>query len=211
MITKKDMKYIKELLEKEYPRILKDINYDPSMKEIGHSFAQAWENKLTEYLLNLSTDFTSPDDIENSKDGSKKKERPRAMPDIVYKGNYINIKFGHNKKGQPNICAMSKLYLQLHEDTIDSYYLLVFDAYDSSIHFFDVYDYLDYVSFNYGPGQTMLKEVAFKKAYKFNQTSGLTKKEKLKRLHEMQLVALENQIKTMKKKQEMYNRILDEY
>ena len=203
MITKKDMIYIKELLEKEYPKILKDINFDSSIKEIGHSFAGPWEDKLVNYLLNSSAHFTPAEDIEDAP--------IRGMADIVFKGNYINLKFGYNKKGQPNVCAMSKLLEFLHDDTIDSYYLLVFDAYDSSIHFFDVYDYLDYVAFNYGPGQVMLKEVKFKKAYKFNETSGLTKRDKIKKLHEMTKVAEAKKKESIDKKQKVYDEIMNEY
>ena len=106
---------------------------------------------------------------------------------------------------------MSKLLEFLHDDTIDSYYLLVFDAYDSSIHFFDVYDYLDYVAFNYGPGQVMLKEVKFKKAYKFNETSGLTKRDKIKKLHEMTKVAEAKKKESIDKKQKVYDEIMNEY
>ncbi len=71
---------------------------------------------------------------------------------------------------------MQRLFRYLHEDTIDSYYILSVDADGPLYQFFDVYDYLDYTNFNYGTGQLMLCESRMKRVYKFNDEFSLTKK-----------------------------------
>ena len=74
---------------------------------------------------------------------------------------------------------MKRLFHYLHDDLIDSYYILSVDANGPVYQFFDVYDYLDYTNFNYGTGQLMLCENKMKQVYKFNDEFLLTKTEKI--------------------------------
>ena len=52
MISKKDKIYILNLVKKHTPEILKVINFDPSVKEVGLSFGDRYEDELVSRLLN---------------------------------------------------------------------------------------------------------------------------------------------------------------
>jgi hypothetical protein len=165
MILFEDKKYIMKLVEELTPNILKEINFNPSIKEPGHSFHGPFEAKLVEKLIAADPNFTKPEEI-------------RSSEDIKYKGNYINIKFGYKKRGHPNLCAGNKLFDYLHgiggkskNIKIDSYYVFSVDAYGPMYMFYNVYDYLDFDCFSYdaGPGQFMIKENKIKEIYEFNK------------------------------------------
>lgn len=198
MITHQEKMYILDFTKKVSSKILEDINFDPSVKEVGHSFGDRFEDELVKSFIEYDSDFTEP-------------TTDRSMDDIKYKDNYINIKFGYKKNGQPNICSMQKLFKYLHEGKIDSYYILSFDAYDSSIHFFDVYDYLEYTNFNYGTGQLMLKEKQFKRIYNFNESFDLTKNDKIIKMGNMMKEELDRHIKLKTYQQNKIDRIVNEY
>ena len=198
MITSEDKIYIMELVKKLTPDILKEINFNPNVKEVGHSFGDRYEDELVKKLLALDNNFTEPTET-------------RSSDDLKYKGNYINIKFGYKKNGQPNICSMQRLFRYLHEDTIDSYYILSVDADGPLYQFFDVYDYLDYTNFNYGTGQLMLCESKMKKVYKFNDEFSLTKKDKIIVMGVMMDVECDRHIESKKKQQANIRSIINEY
>ena len=82
MITSDAKVYIIELVMKLTPDILKEIGFDPSVKEVGHSFGDRYEDVLVGILLDMDDDFTEPTET-------------RSSDDLKYKGNYINIKFGY--------------------------------------------------------------------------------------------------------------------
>ena len=198
MITSEDKVYIIELVKKLTPDILKKISFDPNVKEVGHSFGDRYEDVLVKRLLDKDSDFTEPTET-------------RSSDDLKYKGNYINIKFGYKKNGQPNICSMKRLFNYLHDDKIDSYYILSVDADGPVYQFFDVYDYLDYTNFNYGTGQLMLCESKMKGVYKFNDEFSLTKKDKIVVMGDMMREECDRHIELKKKQQAKIDRIIDEY
>lgn len=78
--------------------------------------------------------------------------------------NPINVKSGlQNMNGQPNVVSMQKLLDYLLKRWIDSYYLLIikFDLSNNITHklyFVDLLDWLDYITYDAGPGQIMLRE-----------------------------------------------------
>ena len=187
MITGEDKVYIMELVEKLTPDILKEISFDPNVKEVGHSFGDRYEDVLVEKLLDIDDDFTEPTET-------------RSSDDLKYKANYINIKFGYKKNGQPNICSMKRLFNYLHDDKIDSYYILSVDADGPVYQFFDVYDYLYYTNFNYGTGQLMLCESKMKEVYNFNDEFSLTKKDKIIIMGDMMREECDRHIELKKKK-----------
>tara|TARA_B100001964_G_scaffold147485_1_gene162496 strand:+ start:44 stop:661 length:618 start_codon:yes stop_codon:yes gene_type:complete len=190
MILFEDKKYIMKLVEELTPNILKEINFNPSIKEPGHSFHGPFEAKLVEKLIEADSDFTKPTET-------------RSSDDCKYKGNYTNIKFGYDKHGNPNICSMKRLFKYLHEGLIDSYYILSVDALGPKYQLFDIYDYLDYTNFNYGTGQLMLKENKFKEVYIFNDTSlNLSRVEKIIKIANMMHEECDRHI-TQKKKQQL--------
>lgn len=78
----------------------------------------------------------------------------------------INVKTGVSSNGQPNMVSLKKLLDALLDQQIDSYYLLMVkleiqQPITCLIHFIDMLDYLDYVTFDSGPGQIMLKSRLF--------------------------------------------------
>ena len=198
MLTKENKIYIMELVKKLTPTILEEIHFDPTTKEPGHSYHGPFESKLVEKLLEIDGNFTEA-------------AGTRSSDDINYKGNYINIKFGYKKGGQPNICSMGRLFKYLHEDNIDSYYILSVDANGPAYQMFDVYDYLNYTNFNYGTGQLMLCEGKMRSVYKFNEELSLTKKEKILKLANMMKEELDRHIDLKRKQQEKIDRIADTY
>ena len=198
MITSEDKIYITDLVKKLTPDILKEINFNPNVKEVGHSFGDRYEDVLVEKLLALDNNFTEPTEI-------------RSSDDLKYKGNYLNIKFGYKKRGQPNICSMKRLFHYLHDDLIDSYYILSVDANGPVYQFFDVYDYLDYTNFNYGTGQLMLCENKMKQVYKFNDEFLLTKTEKIIVMGNMMREECDRHIELKNKQQDKIDKIIDAY
>lgn len=104
----------------------------------------------------------------------------RSMGDIWFMNkqnewNPINVKTGLvGSEGQPNIVSLKRVMSSIFEHKIDSYYLLLIkfamDANgkqitDHQVHLVDMLDWLgkdeDVITFNAGPGQTMLKAKRF--------------------------------------------------
>lgn len=80
----------------------------------------------------------------------------------------VNIKTGITDQGQPNMVALRKLLKHILQNQIDSYYLLMIKFVinesiiaNHRVYFIDMLDYLDYLSFDSGPGQIMLKAKDF--------------------------------------------------
>lgn len=82
----------------------------------------------------------------------------------------FNIKAGEvGKNGQPNLVSLTRVLDALLLRRIDSYYVLIVkmvlsDAPSASVYLADILGYLDYATFDSGPGQMMLKERAFYEA-----------------------------------------------
>ncbi len=78
--------------------------------------------------------------------------------------NPINVKAGlQAMRGQPNVVSMQKLLDYVLKRWIDSYYLLIikFDlstAITHRVYFIDLLDWLDFITYDAGPGQIMLRE-----------------------------------------------------
>lgn len=132
--------------------------------EIGHRIADLVSDKTTGIL---SVRFTAT--FQRNSRGNKV---PRSMGDIwiFNEGIYhpVNVKANIAKVGgQPNMVSLKKLLAALLEYRVDSYYLLFVKISGASgrlvakVHFVDMLDYLDYVTFDSGPGQIMLRSAAF--------------------------------------------------
>lgn len=133
-----------------------------SGKEPGHRMADYVDDRTTALLkVNLDTRY------EGNKKGTIKM---RSMGDIwiycngIY--NPINVKSGlQNMNGQPNLVSMRKLLDYILRQWIDSYYLLII-KFDMSNHthlsyFVDLLDWTEFVTYDAGPGQIMLRERDF--------------------------------------------------
>ena len=132
-------------------------------KEIGHRIADLVDDKTTGWL---AVSYVAR--YQRDRHGNK---LPRSMGDIwlEQEGIYhpINVKTGvSTTNGQPNMVSMKKLLDALLMHQIDSYYLLMVkleiqQQITCVVHFVDMLDYLDHVTFDSGPGQIMLKARSF--------------------------------------------------
>lgn len=134
-------------------------------KEIGHRIADLVDDKTTA-LLTLTYPYAT-------KQQHDKHHRivKRSMGDIWLKCNEIyhpiNVKTGvSGKGGAPNMVSLKKVLRALLLFQIDSYYLLMVKLVlgkpiRCTVYLVDMLDYLNYVSFDSGPGQIMLKADAF--------------------------------------------------
>ena len=134
-------------------------------KEIGHHIADYVDDRTTAKLKTES--------CINAKHETNVKGETivRSMGDIWIKSNGIynpvNIKTGICSSGQPNIVSLTKLLDRLLRHQIDSYDLLIIKftltdkQADFNVYFVDLLDYLDFITFDMGPGQVMLRENDF--------------------------------------------------
>lgn len=129
-------------------------------KETGHRIADYVDDRTCALLkVNLDTCYEGD---------SKGRVRKRSMGDIWVRSqgvyNPINVKSGlQDMRGQPNVVSMQKLLDYILNRRIDSYYLLIvkFDLSASvshKLHFIDMLDWIDFVTYDAGPGQIMLRE-----------------------------------------------------
>lgn len=137
-------------------------------KEIGHRIADKVDDQTTSII---AKNFDTKTQLK--KNGTS---MPRSMGDIWVRAsnnqiyNPLNVKAGEtDKHGQPNMVSLKKLLRTLLLRQIDSYYLLIVkmrlnDPVTVSVYLEDLLDYLDYVAFDSGPGQIMLKERQFYEA-----------------------------------------------
>ena len=164
-------KRIRRLADRHWKRHVLDRGFAEIVdgKEPGHRMADYVDDKTTALLkVELDTRY------EGNSNGSVKK---RSMGDIWVRSgsiyNPINVKSGlQDMRGQPNVVSMEKLLNYLFRCWIDSYYLLIvkFDISKRSditheTYFFDLLDWTDFVTYDAGPGQIMLKEQDFYDAY----------------------------------------------
>jgi len=203
MLSNAEKDYILGLVKELTPQILKDINFTHTVKEVGHSFHGPFEDELVKRLIELDDNFVAPSST-------------RSMEDISYKGELINIKFGYEKKGQPNLCSFHRLFNMLNEDNLDAYYILSVDVsgegdYGVDYYFFDVYNYLEYTNFNYGTGQLMLKETKLKDIYVYNEEVVISKKDRIVKLGELARQAYEDHLRIKEKQQQEIEKIVALY
>jgi|GEM_PF-1585106 len=132
-------------------------------KEVGHRIADYVDDRTTALLkVNFDTRYEAD---------SKGMPRKRSMGDvwISEKGVFypVNVKAGlQDMNGQPNLVSMQKLLDYLFNHWIDSYYLLIVkfalgDHIQQKTVMVDLLDWLDFVAYDAGPGQIMLRERDF--------------------------------------------------
>ena len=177
-----------EALEYWQAEVAKDYFVEIAQgKEIGHKLADLVDEKTTALLtLNHQTGYQL---------GAHGRRRARSMGDVwlydeqIY--HPVNVKTGIvGSEGQPNLVSLKKVLSAITARQIDSYYLLIVKMAISdstgdiapSIVFTDMLDWLDYVTFDSGPGQMMLKAKAFFAAYDPDASTALTITDKVTRL-----------------------------
>jgi hypothetical protein len=84
----------------------------------------------------------------------------------------VNVKTGIvGAEGQPNLVSLKKVLRAIMACQIDSYYLLIVkmqilaDGIIPTVYLLDMLDWLDYVTFDSGPGQMMLRAAKFFKEF----------------------------------------------
>ncbi len=159
-------------------------------KEIGHKLADLVDEKTTALLtLNHRTGFQR---------GPNGQRRARSMGDVwLLDGDIyhpVNVKTGLvGSEGQPNLVSLKKVLSAITARQIDSYYLLMVKiaiqantgAIEPSVVFTDMLDWLQYVTFDSGPGQMMLKAKAFFAAYDPTAAIEHTMAQKLTALYDL--------------------------
>jgi hypothetical protein len=157
-------------------------------KEIGHKLADLVDEKTTalltvKYLTRHQRDATG-------------RARSRSMGDLWLHDNGIyhpvNVKTGIvGAEGQPNLVSLKKVLAAVMARQIDSYYLLIVkmqiaaNEILASVYLGDMLDWLDYVTFDSGPGQMMLKAVKFFTQYDPKTVIHLDIKQKAQRLMDL--------------------------
>ena len=136
-------------------------------KEVGHRIADFVDEQTTALLARCFVTRYQCD--------TKGRRATRSMGDIWLERegifHPINVKAGiTGREGQPNMVSLKKVLDALLRCRIDSYYLLmvklqVAQVITPNVYFVDMLDYLDYVAFDSGPGQIMLKARAFFRAF----------------------------------------------
>ena len=131
-----------------------------SGKEPGHRMADYVDDRTCSLLkVNLDTRY----------EGNGRGEiRKRSMGDIWVRSqgiyNPVNVKSGlQGMYGQPNVVSMQRLLDYILRRQIDSYYLLIvkFDLSQTVAHrlyFIDLLDWTEFITYDAGPGQIMLRE-----------------------------------------------------
>lgn len=183
-------------------------------KEIGHRIADLVDEK-TSSLLSITADLVTR--YQYDEDGNK---RSRSQGDIWIESNSIfhpvNVKTGVSiSGGQPNMTSLKKLLNALLNYQIDSYYLLMVKPkiekeITCSVYFIDMLDYLNYFTFDSGPGQIMLRADKFFNAMdKGVKPEGLSIIEKVEQLMKMyedgERRLAENRKKTLVEYRKIFN------
>ena len=202
MITPNDQTYILALTQRLLPNILTEINFDPTVKEVGHTFGEKVEEVLVEKFVELDSRFTAPDN-------------KREMQEVSFNDDLINIKFGFDKKGQPNMVAFNRLSTRYLKNEIDSYYIISIDGKTNNVTLFDLYQQLPYTNYNVGTGQVMLKEKQFFSQFDQKKDYSLSKYTIINTMRQMKLQSHKDHIKLkeeqLKKSLELFDKTLSLY
>jgi hypothetical protein len=196
MISREDQSYILSLTKELLPSVMKDIGFDSTLKEVGHSFGEKLEETLVNKLIERDNRFSSP-------------VAKRDMADLYFNKDLINIKFGYKKQGQPNMVAFNRFVKRFLNNEIDSYWILSIDGADSKVCFFNLYEQLDYTNTNLGTGQVMLNESKFYPSFNQDKDYTITRNDVIIKLKKISQDATESHVKLRldqeKQRQEMFD------
>ena len=196
MLSREDQKYVIHLTKELLPSVMREIGFDNTLKEVGHSFGEKLEEELVRQLVDKDDNFAEP-----VKEKGKGKQT-RKMEDLTYKKHLLNVKFGYDKKGQPNMCAFNRLLERFVKNEIDSYWILSIDGKDNKICFFNLYEHLEYTNTNIGTGQTMLTETRFYKDFNQDEDYATSRKDVIMKLKDISEIAVKSHTDLKLKQQE---------
>lgn len=178
MITFSDQRRLLAVLQRDWNAEVASESFRAicTGKERGHRIADYAEERTVQLIQQEKF----PVAFEH---GKRSLPRTRSMGDIwlasgsprIY--NPINIKAGITASGgAPNMVSLEKLAKAFVERQIDSYWLLLIritsdgSAFGASVMMVNIFDYLDFMSFDAGPGQVMLRSDLF---YAYVKDGGL--------------------------------------
>jgi hypothetical protein len=214
MITKENQQHILQKVNEIIYECVQDSGFDPTVKEPGHSYGEKVEEILAEKLSKDDLRFSLPQKIKG------KGKQTRQMGDLIWENkDLINIKLGYEKgNGQPNMVSFNRLLEKYYKNEIDSYYILIINVSGKSkkslvidVCFFNLYDYLDCVHYDYGTGQVMLKEKQFFSSYDSNKYFHNTKKSVMLKLKEINEIAFHSHLNLKQKQYQKRQEIFNEY
>ena len=199
MISREDQNYILSLTKELLPSVMKEIGFDSTLKEVGHSFGEKLEETLVNKLIERDNRFSSP-------------VAKRDMADLYFNEDLINIKFGYKKNGQTIMVAFNRLAKRFLIKEIDSYWIVSIDGADNKVCFFNLYEQLDYTNTNLGTGQVMLNESKFYIVFNQDKDYTITRNDVIMKLKKISQDATESHVKLRleqeKQRQEMFNAAL---
>jgi hypothetical protein len=134
--------------------VLVDIHFDPTVKEVGHAFADRFESTLAKKLMIKSSKYSKPHSLKH-----------RDPADWFSDSIPTNCKFGYNKKGQPNLISFNRFFNGIISGELEEYIIVSVDAKTRDVKVFRLIDWLHCVNYNTGTGQLMLKESVLNKVY----------------------------------------------
>lgn len=139
-------------------------------KERGHRIADYAEERTLKFIETEAFDVA----YEHGASGARRARRARSMGDVWLKSgeppmfNPINVKAGiAGVGGQPNMVSLNKLTATILRRQIDSYWLLLIrieeaeSGFTPLVRLVNILDYLEFMHFDSGPGQIMLRSDAF--------------------------------------------------
>jgi len=182
-MTNQELNTINDYISSIIPQFVDSLGIKFTEKEQGHKFYQIAEDFICEKLA-LKFDSNIP-------------KSARDIADVYVFNTPVNVKFGIGEKnGRPNMVSMNRL-IALSSKSEDAQYIMlkikVKSEADISVSTMDVLSNLHLISYNAGPGQTMLKEEDYYQEilsggdFKF----GVSKLERNKQLEFMYLDGLE--------------------
>ncbi len=168
MITPDDQKRLIEILQPHWDAEVASQRFEDiaAGKEPGHRIADYAEERTNEFVVGEKLPVAY-------QVNPKKAQRDRSMGDFWLRSgdpaiyNPVNVKTGIEKRGgQPNMVSLEKLTQALLAREIDSYWLLLVRISAApprtvTLKIINLLDYLQFIHFDAGPGQTMLKNDVF--------------------------------------------------
>ena len=179
-------------------------------KEVGHTISSHIDVSTSRHLISKNYPIKHEIDV---KTGEK---TARSFGDVWIEENGrmnpINIKTGllsEETNSSPNMTSMNRLKNSFLSGSITAYYLAIikFNVNKEKeitpvVYFIDALNFVDYLNYNTGTGQIMIKEKELYKVLSVNPSLTLTREEKIEKLKALYLKGVEEGERKMAKLKE---------
>ena len=207
MISYKFQKKLEKILQPKMTEYFntKDAKKLLAGKESGHIMGTIIEEMCGDLLKQEG--FTITYEVDSKGIPLKRAHSDFLLQSKDLVNNKTNVKFGSEKPGQPNVCAINRMMDALGDDIIDGYYLLKVKynrkENKTKVYFVDILDYIDCLTADVGTGQIMLKEKKFYEVYgKSGRKTDLSLTEKKIKIFELYDNKAEEHIKRREEQRE---------